>query len=214
METRDLARYLKMYQSGDVIIKEGDVDRDFFCLVQGSVSIWKGDPSDSDHRVKIGELAEKGTYFGEMGYLLREVRSASIIADDSVKVLKLPGEMLTQMIENQPALGLKICKNLANRLKGTTIKTHEVSRHRKELQSDAAEQLHFSQDGYRKVFVMIMAVHRQFQNPLIKELIEYMAQNKLLQGGKKVKIDDQFLRDIPESILPLVQKVYEKDTYV
>lgn len=208
MQHHEFIKYLKVYKSHDALIVEGTEENDFFCLLQGKVGVWKGDLQNRESLVKVGEIAEKGSYFGEMSYLLQEPRTASIMAEDSVKVLKFPGEMLPQMVMKQPKLGLKICTALADRLKGTTIKQQDIAQQRNVLRSDATNQLLHAKEVFQKLFFILTAVQTQFQNPFLKATLEFMSREKLLQGGRKIRVDDKFLHDLPARLVDLLKKQY------
>ncbi len=206
---QEFIKYLQVYEPSQPLIKEGEEDTDFFCLLQGGVGIWKSGGEDSDGDIRIGEIREKGTYFGEMSGLLQEERSASIRAlEEPVKVLKFPGEMLSQMMVKQPKLGLKVCTALANRLKGTTNKQQEVSIERNEIRDDATNQFLHAKEAFQKVFVMLTTIQKQLQNPNLKMVVEYMMHDKLLQGGRKIRINEEFLEDVPEALIDPIKRAY------
>lgn len=206
MQHSDFIKYLKVYKNQAPLIKEGEEDQDFFCLLQGKVGVWKGDLDDKESLVKVGELEEKGGYFGEMSFLLQEPRTASILAEDNVKVLKFPGEMLPKMVMKQPKLGLKICTALADRLKGTTKKQQDIAQQRNVLRSDATNQLLHAKEIFQKMFFILGAIQAQFQNPFLKAALEYMSHDKLLQGGRKIRVDEKFLLDLPTRLVDLLKK--------
>lgn len=210
MQHNDFIKYLKVYKSHDALIVEGAEEKDFFCLLQGKVGVWKGDLSDRESLVKVGEISGKGSYFGEMSYLLQEPRTASIIAEEGVKVLKFPGDMLPQMVVKQPKLGLKICTALADRLKGTTMKQQDIAQQRNVLRSDATNQLLHAKEVFQKTFFILNAIQQQFQNPFLKAMIEYMSHEKLLQGGRKIRVDEKFLHDLPTRLIDLLKKMQGK----
>jgi len=80
------------YQDGDPIITEGDIDDSFYILVEGSVVVKKGDTS-------IGALT-KGDCFGEMGYISKTQRTASIYADGRVSLLKAKSTLMEKASES------------------------------------------------------------------------------------------------------------------
>jgi len=201
-------KYLKVYKPGETIIAEGGQDQDFFCLLSGTISIWKGDPNSEEQGVKIDEIHDSGTYFGEMGALLQEERTATAIANDQVKALKFPGDMLSQMILKQPKLGLKLCTALAGRLHGTTSRQQNIVVQRNEIRSDATQQFLHGKESFQKLFVMLTALQQQLQHPMLKSVIEFMATDTLLQGGRKICFDENFFVDMPEQIGDLVKKAY------
>jgi len=209
--SNELEKFVKNYQPKDFIIKESANEDDFFCLIEGSVSIWKGDINDPSNMVKVGSFDTKGAYFGEMGWLLKEKRTASIIADTLTQVLKFPGNMLPLMIQKHPKLGLKICTALADRLKGTTEKNEEVATQRNELRSDGVQDLLHAKEIFQKVFMLLTAIQSQFQNPLLKSAIDFMGQDRLLKGGKKLRLDEDFLQEVPDKLADLLKKHFSSN---
>ena len=93
--THPFAKYITSYKPKEFIIKEDDVDKDFYCLLQGSIGVWKGDVSDVSKLVKVGSIDAKGAYFGEMSYFLEEPRTASIIAETPSKVFSFSFSLST-----------------------------------------------------------------------------------------------------------------------
>lgn len=74
------------YNDGDPIITEGDIDDSFYILVEGDVVVRKGNTS-------IGILAQ-GDCFGEMGYISKTRRTASIYASGRVSLLKAKSTLM------------------------------------------------------------------------------------------------------------------------
>ncbi len=62
-----------------------------------------------------------------------------------------------------------------------------------------------TKETFRKVFMMLTAIQAQFQNPLIKDVLEFMSHSKLIKG-KRLRPTDEFLRDIPVSVRELIKK--------
>lgn len=209
MQQSDFIKYLKVYKPHEALIVEGTDEKDFFCLLQGKVGVWKGDLEVRESLVKVGEIADKGVYFGEMSFLLQEPRTASILAEDSVKVLKFPGDMLPQMVMKQPKLGLKICTALADRLKGTTMKQQDIAQQRNVLRSDATNQLLHAKEVFQKFYFILTVIQQQFQNPFLKALLEHLSHEKLLQGGRKIRVNEEFLHDLPPRLVDLLKKLQE-----
>jgi len=220
---KEFIKYLKTYSPNEPLIEEGADDTDFFCLLQGKVGIWKDGSEEEEEEgkamkptetvekkpIKIGEIEEKGTYFGEMSALLNEHRTASIAAlEEPVRVLKFPGEMLPQMMVKQPKLGLKLCTALADRLRGTKTRQQKVSIERNEIRDDATNQFLHAKEAFQKVFVMATTIQKQLQNPNLKLIIEYMTHDKLLQGGRKIRINEDFLEDIPPGLIEPIRRAY------
>ena len=80
------------FVGGDPIITEGEIDDSFYILVEGTVIVKKGETA-------IGSLT-KGDCFGEMGYLSRTQRTASIFAQGRVSLLKAKFTLMEQASES------------------------------------------------------------------------------------------------------------------
>jgi type IV pilus assembly protein PilB len=100
------------YEDGDVIIQEGNKDRDFFKLVRGKVAVLRSGK-------KIAEITEPGEYFGEMAAILEEPRSASIIAAGRSTIKRYPGNKLGELIEKYPEVSKHLFRTLVERLHKT-----------------------------------------------------------------------------------------------
>jgi len=95
------------------IIVEGDVDDSFFILVSGSVKVKKGNQI-------IGQLAA-GDCFGEMGYLSKTERTATITAKENVQLMKLSATLIEQVsVECQLHFSRVFLQTLVRRLSATT----------------------------------------------------------------------------------------------
>lgn len=108
-----------VFETGDLIIKEGNTDTNFYQLLQGSVDILKGD-------VKVGEISQPMEYFGEMSALLGKPRSASIISKGKTIVKVFPGDKLKETIINYPEISFQIINSLQQRLNASTKKIAEM----------------------------------------------------------------------------------------
>jgi type IV pilus assembly protein PilB len=97
------------FDDGDLTIKEGNTDKNFYQLLQGHLVITKSG------RV-VGEISQPGEYFGEMSALLDQPRTATIRSKGRSVVKVFPGDKLKQTIENYPEIALKIIRSLISRL--------------------------------------------------------------------------------------------------
>jgi CRP-like cAMP-binding protein len=202
-------KYLKKFPKGEAIITEGESKKEFFCLINGTVSIWKGScEGENCKEVKLGDISDKGAYFGEMSYFLNEPRTATVKCETDVKVLCFPGEMLTKLMKQQPDLAVKMCQDLASRLKVSSSMSHQEALGKRTMRTDAADQGLYAKESFQKVFVMLSAIQMQFQNPLLKHVIEYMGKNKLIHGGKKIQFSDEEMHDFPLPLVPLIKKLH------
>jgi type IV pilus assembly protein PilB len=97
------------YEDGDIIIREGNRDIDFFKLIRGTLTVIKGGK-------KIAEVTEPGEYFGEMAAISGEQRAASIISQGRSTVKRFPGDKLDEVIRKFPKVSEYLFKTLATRL--------------------------------------------------------------------------------------------------
>jgi len=100
------------YEDGDIIIQEGNKDKDFFKLIRGKVAILKSGK-------KIAEVTEPGEFFGEMASISDEPRFASVISMGRCTIKRYPGDKLLELIEKYPDIAKKIFKTLVERLQKT-----------------------------------------------------------------------------------------------
>ncbi|MBM9537966.1 type IV-A pilus assembly ATPase PilB [Desulfobulbus alkaliphilus] len=100
------------YEDGDIIIQEGNKDKDFFKLVRGKVAVLRSGK-------KIAEITEPGEYFGEMAAILDEPRSASIISAGRCTIKRYPGDKLAELIEKYPDVSKYLFRTLVERLQKT-----------------------------------------------------------------------------------------------
>jgi type IV pilus assembly protein PilB len=97
------------YEDGDVIIREGNKDIDFFKLIRGALTVIKGGK-------KIAELTEPGEFFGEMAAITGEQRTASIISQGRSTVKRYPGNKIEEVIEKYPDVSRHLFKTMTRRL--------------------------------------------------------------------------------------------------
>ena len=76
----------KTYKPGDVVVKEGELDDSFFVIVSGELTVHKG-------KTLLGNLGG-GDCFGEMGYLKKTKRSASVRAKTDVGLLRVNATLM------------------------------------------------------------------------------------------------------------------------
>jgi PAS domain S-box-containing protein len=109
IHNKELEKYLKTYQKGDPLFLEGDDSQDLYFLVSGRLEVLKGDK-------KIAEMTEPGSLFGELSSLLGTKRTATVQAEDEVRVLRVPKGQVSTFLKDFPSVGQKITEILARRL--------------------------------------------------------------------------------------------------
>jgi len=101
------------YHNDEDIILEGELDDCFYIIIKGSVAVTKG--------TQIIRNLEAGDCFGEMGYLARTKRTASIKSTSETSLLKINSTVISQVSLNCQVRFLKVfLRTLIHRLSATT----------------------------------------------------------------------------------------------
>ena len=74
------------FTPGSEIIAEGELDSSFYIIISGDVGVFKGD-------LEVDKLHE-GDCFGEMGFIARKQRSATIVATTGVTTMNVRPSMI------------------------------------------------------------------------------------------------------------------------
>ena len=107
-----LAR-LCSYEQGETVVRQGDPSDAFYILLRGDITI-EVDHGGGD-AVEVGRVRPPFT-FGEIGLLLGQPRSASIVAAGEVYVLGFERAVFEQMFHEIPNFRLSVARGLAQRL--------------------------------------------------------------------------------------------------
>ncbi len=100
--------------TGDDVIIEGDIDDSFYIIITGSAEV-----SKEGHI--LGELVS-GDCFGEMGYLEKTERTATIRAREKMQLIKINATLIDQVsIECQLRFSKVFLRTLVRRLSNTNL---------------------------------------------------------------------------------------------
>ncbi len=103
------------YEANDDIILEGDLDDCFYIITNGDVDVMK--------KESVIRTLQKGDCFGEMGYLAKTKRTASIKSRDNTSLMKINSTVISQVSLNCQVRFLKVfLRTLIYRLSATTEK--------------------------------------------------------------------------------------------
>lgn len=109
IEDSRLKPYRATFDAGQTILTEGDDSQDMYILVEGQLDILKGNK-------KIWQITERGSIFGEMSFLLRAKRTATVKARTDVTVLHIPAGDIDHFMSDFPEVAVEIARLLAARL--------------------------------------------------------------------------------------------------
>lgn len=102
-----LRQYLERreLEKGDYLMRQSNHASDLYFIEMGQVSVVLELPDNQTMRLRTMQM---GTVVGEIGFYLRQKRSASIIADTKVVAYRLSQEALERMKAEQPQLAIAL----------------------------------------------------------------------------------------------------------
>ncbi len=103
------------YQASDTLLLDGDARGEFVVLIhQGQVKVVIEDERGNDYLIGV---RTRGDLLGEMSYIDRRPRSASVVAISSVRATRIAWENLNAYMRAHPLVWMKIARLLADRLR-------------------------------------------------------------------------------------------------
>ncbi len=108
---------VKKLEKGDTLLTEGDPGTDLFILTKGLVSIYKKTPDGDTFKVAILG-ADQLPVLGESGIVTDELRSATVVCDDSCQVLVLSRKDFDCFANQNPKWALPIFRKITGMLAG------------------------------------------------------------------------------------------------
>ena len=113
-----MTRYLRRYGKGGIVFTQGDSGEDIYYLLDGEVEVLLS----ASHDDSPAGIIKAGSFFGEMGHLLSEERSATIRAKTDVSVFVLPPPLFDAVLKYDTNLDRNIIEHISRRLKNTNEK--------------------------------------------------------------------------------------------
>lgn len=104
-------------QAGEVLIHEGNVDADFFVVLQGKVLVMEGlhaasdrQPAEPGHGTRILEVHGPGRFLGELGLVEGQPAFVSTVVAELGEVLQISGDDLRRVVLTDAAVGETILR--------------------------------------------------------------------------------------------------------
>ncbi len=106
---RTIGQYLTMHEirSGDLVIKQGDVDRTMYFLGRGSLQVFRTGGPPGGNRIAI---LRPGSVVGEPGLFVDGPRMASVEAMTASVVWALRGPRLEELAQRSPGLAVELLR--------------------------------------------------------------------------------------------------------
>jgi CRP/FNR family cyclic AMP-dependent transcriptional regulator len=104
---------LRVYERGELIVKQGEIADSFYILAAGQVKVFV---SKEDKDVIVGTLVA-GEFFGEISLFDQEPRSASVEALERCYVQQLSYKSLQKVMDRSPHIAKKMMQGMSQRLR-------------------------------------------------------------------------------------------------
>jgi CRP/FNR family transcriptional regulator, cyclic AMP receptor protein len=106
----------RIYQPGQVCMKEGDLNATFQVIERGEVEIWL---NDTDGKKVVLDNLGPGKFFGELSMISGESRSATATSEEQVITLELSREEFFAFLRRRPDAAIDVLTELGDRIKHT-----------------------------------------------------------------------------------------------
>lgn len=112
----------KIYQDGEVIIRQGEPGNCMYVIQEGRVEIIL---KRNGRELQLA-IREEGDFFGEMAIFEREVRSATVRALGKVRALTVDKKNFMRRIHADPSLAFRIVETMSKRIRELTEEVGEL----------------------------------------------------------------------------------------
>lgn len=104
-----------IYRPGDAIVSENQPSDAAIIIISGNC-LWVDDHGDPSQKSR-GEIVPEGSIIAELAMLVEIEHTTTIIAQGTVKALRLTRQKILELIEEDPKLGLHFSACITSRLK-------------------------------------------------------------------------------------------------
>ena len=103
----------KVYRSGEVIVRQGDVGDCMYVIQSGKVEVIR---EHGGKEIRLAQLGE-GDFFGEMALFEKDVRSATVRTLGDARVLTVDRKIFLRKIQDDPSLAFRIMERMSHRIR-------------------------------------------------------------------------------------------------
>ena len=115
--------FIRRIESGDIVLREGDIGDSCFIVAKGAVRVLKRDPMDSEaDLIDVARLAE-GELFGEFALLGDRRRHATVQALKTTELYEIPRRLIMTLSSRHPGVIPTLQRLYRDRLLETLMKT-------------------------------------------------------------------------------------------
>jgi len=200
------------FVKGEAIISEHSWGDNLFFICRGKVEINKGLNNTETPFAQLSIL-EPGEFFGEMGLIDDEPRSASVVAIEDTELLLISREAFTQIAFSHPVVMFNLMRTLSGRLRDTNERFVELM-----------DQM-ISKNRLMAIGMAASKIIHDIKTPLTVIVLTAQLMENIFPGSteftdsivKQTKMIDSLVREVLDfakgtEIEPLIQKV-DLDAY-
>lgn len=103
----------KIYQDGEIIIRQGDIGDCMYVIQQGKVEILI---EEGGKEMQLA-IRREGEIFGEMAIFEKERRSATVRAVGRVRLLTVDEKNFIRRVHEDPSLAYRMVRMMAHRIR-------------------------------------------------------------------------------------------------
>jgi CRP-like cAMP-binding protein len=112
----------KIYQDGEVIIKQGEVGSCMYVIQEGRVEVVL---EDGDELVQLA-VRREGEFFGEMAIFEHEVRMATVRALGKARVLTVDEKNFLRRVHKDPSLAYHLVQTMSKRIRELSVEVAQL----------------------------------------------------------------------------------------
>jgi CRP/FNR family cyclic AMP-dependent transcriptional regulator len=107
----------KIYNDGEIIIKQGEVGTCMYVIQEGQVEVIL---EDEEEQVRLAVRGE-GEFFGEMAIFEHEVRMATVRALGKARVLTVDEKNFLRRVHKDPSLAYHLVQTMSKRIRELSV---------------------------------------------------------------------------------------------
>ena len=143
----------KTIKRGEIIIKEGDIGKTFFQLIEGRAGVYADYDKKEPFRLSI---LEAGEFFGEMAILEAYPRSATVVAESNCQVLEISENDMEKFFKENPETVLQLLKEMRESDAGKSKSLFsKIKKHMNTYQANKNKLTAPSPEAMREAFAQI-----------------------------------------------------------
>ena len=126
MSETDSGALGRVYNDGEVIIRQGEAGECMYVVQEGEVEVY----TVQDGEEVLLAIRKAGELIGEMAIFEREVRSASVRARGEARVLTLDKKNFLRRINEDPSLAFRIVQAMSGRIRELSKEVARLRTHK------------------------------------------------------------------------------------